>query len=124
MRTSQTATLLSRGWLGPAVMCAALVCVSGQLLASPLMSLQTESDWQSALDAGTIGPVPDPYPALPEHYIADFPDYLYTPPELYVYGGGSAPEPSDAGLVDYRIRAYPHSQLLSRRFEMGLMRWL
>lgn len=32
--------------------------------------------------------------------------------------------PSDAGVLEYRIRAYPHCPLLSQRFEMGLMRWL
>ena len=29
-----------------------------------------------------------------------------------------------AGKLEYRVRAYPRHPALSRRFEMGLMRWI
>jgi len=32
--------------------------------------------------------------------------------------------PELCGKLDYRIRAYPHHELLTHRFEMGMMRWL
>ena len=32
--------------------------------------------------------------------------------------------PDVCGKVDYRIRAYPHHELLTHPFEMGMMRWL
>ena len=32
--------------------------------------------------------------------------------------------PELCGKLEYRIRAYPHHELLTHRFEMGMMRWL
>jgi starch phosphorylase len=32
--------------------------------------------------------------------------------------------PELCGKLDYRIRAYPYHELLTHRFEMGMMRWL
>jgi starch phosphorylase len=32
--------------------------------------------------------------------------------------------PDVCGKIDYRIRAYPHHELLTHPFEMGMMRWL
>ena len=32
--------------------------------------------------------------------------------------------PELCGKIDYRIRVYPHHELLTHRFEMGMMTWL
>ena len=32
--------------------------------------------------------------------------------------------PRRTGLQRYRIRVYPHHELLAHRFELGCMRWL
>lgn len=33
-------------------------------------------------------------------------------------------QPEQCGKLEYRIRAYPHHELLTHRFELGMMRWL
>ena len=32
--------------------------------------------------------------------------------------------PQDCGRLTYRLRAYPWNELLTHRFEMGLLHWL
>jgi starch phosphorylase len=32
--------------------------------------------------------------------------------------------PELCGKLEYRVRAYPHHELLTHRLEMGMMRWL
>lgn len=32
--------------------------------------------------------------------------------------------PELCGKIEYRIRAYPYHELLTHRFEMGLIKWL
>jgi starch phosphorylase len=46
--------------------------------------------------------------------LAQGPEHLFT----------LALTPQLCGKLDYRIRAYPHHELLTHRFEMGMMRWL
>ncbi len=33
-------------------------------------------------------------------------------------------KPDLCGKIEYRIRVYPHHELLTHRFEMGMMTWL
>jgi starch phosphorylase len=33
-------------------------------------------------------------------------------------------QPEQCGKLEYRVRAYPHQDMLTRRFEMGMMRWM
>jgi starch phosphorylase len=33
-------------------------------------------------------------------------------------------QPEQCGRLEYRVRAYPHHEMLTHRFEMGMMRWM
>ena len=33
-------------------------------------------------------------------------------------------KPEVCGKIEYRMRAYPHHELLTHKFEMGMMLWL
>jgi hypothetical protein len=75
-----------------------LLAMPNHVFASPLFSLETFDDWDTALNDGRISPVLDPYPAADEHYGTEGIDYIFVPPDpLYIME--EIPEVSDAGLV-------------------------
>lgn len=73
--------------------CALLFLGAQAALAEPLFSLETESDFHSAMAAGQISPQTSPTDDLLDHY----PGNTFAVSDLYVYGG-MASDP-DGGLV-------------------------
>jgi hypothetical protein len=76
----------------------AILLLPGQALASPLFSLDSADDWDTALGDGRIEPVLGLYPALTEHYGTEGVDFTYVTPELFVATAAESGQ-SDDGLV-------------------------
>lgn len=89
----------SRLLLLVALLLGILLSLGGPALATPVINLETEADWDAALGT-TIFPVEDPYPALDYHYGTEYPDYIQVVPELYAY------EDSETGLGDGLVMAW------------------
>lgn len=67
---------------------------ASMVYATPVFSLETGADFQSAIDLGNIKPATVATDDLLDHYP---PPYEFSPPELFVYGG--EPSDPDGGLV-------------------------
>ena len=78
-------------------MVCAVLLLGSEARSTPYFSLDSFSDWNSAVGGGTISPVTTPYPALEELYGTDF---AFTTPELYVMTSAES-EQLDDGLVMY-----------------------
>ena len=92
-----------RGLFAAILVAAVLLAMPTEALASPLFSLDTQSDWDDALNGiggGTIGPVANSYPALDALYGTTYPgfEYVTTLPGLFAHDGSGVPaDPGPAG---------------------------
>lgn len=74
---------MSLGRIIAAIVLTCLMAFPGGVMASPQLSLQTKSDWKTALDEGRITPVTSYYDALGAHYGTLGVDFIQVTPGLY-----------------------------------------
>jgi hypothetical protein len=88
-----------------ACLLAAAFGLPGQVLASPVFSLDTFVEWNTAVDPGdpndaTVKPVTEWYPAL-DAYGIEGTDYVYVPPTIQAMTAEVSGEPDDGLLMTW-----------------------
>lgn len=83
------------------LLCVTILLWSGQAMASPLFSLNSESDWDTAVTAGTVAPVTVEYAAIAAHYGPLAADYVYVMPVITAMSSAASGEPDDGLLMTW-----------------------
>ena len=87
------------------VLSLAIMLWSGQAQANPLFSLDTYSEWNTAVGGvgpgGLVRPVIETYPALEAHYGVPGVEYVYVTPTITAMTAAGSGEPGDGLLMEW-----------------------